>query len=400
MPLLLTATCLVLLSLLPTHVERDGFAARASIDEHGLQYDIYVPLSVMIRLMATPTKEVGVVTTDELTHICTTSRHYLQHFNPLQIDGHTVEPNKSSCKDIRINPSPSPDRIQVDETNLHIQYFYAWNHIPQNICFVWNVWPVIHAPAPTQLGYEEQLLTTQNLLLTTPWKPQQLYFTTDEPSSTWHKPLTPSTLERLQTQAWEPTLSTIPLWFFLSAASLSTALLFFCRKQSTRIAATCGTTAMLALTIGAPYHIPHFWNSPPAPTQIEQEQQITNLLATMYHAFDKHDEHSIYDTLAYAVDGPLLNSLYCDLYTELINDEADGALSTITNISIFDIATDEQATALQYTLTANWSITGSVIHWGHSHEREKYYTGTFTVQRFHDRWKIIEAHLQKHTRVR
>jgi hypothetical protein len=129
---------------------------------------------------------------------------------------------------------------------------------------------------------------------------------------------------------------------------------------------------------------------------------FSRLHQNVYRAFDYHDESDIYDALARSVDGPLLEQLYLQIHQGLAMQEQGGAISRIGQVHIVagqpEIPQDfEPAQGFRYR--CQWTVEGTVEHWGHIHARTNQYEAVFQVAERGDAWKITSAELLNEERL-
>jgi hypothetical protein len=150
--------------------------------------------------------------------------------------------------------------------------------------------------------------------------------------------------------------------------------------------------------------------SPQAPSEEEALGVTTALLRNIHRAFDYQAEEDIYDALALSADGDLLHQLYLMIHQSRVMQEQGGAVSRIRKVDFIDGHLDssstEQTGASAFSCTARWTVTGTVEHWGHVHERTHRYQARFRVHASGGSWKITgfevfdEQRLNYTTRLR
>ena len=52
-----------------------------------------------------------------------------------------------------------------------------------------------------------------------------------------------------------------------------------------------------------------------------------------------------------------------------------------------------------FVADCSWTVTGSVGHWGHIHQRKNQYCGEFTVRPIDGQWKFTEMELLNEERL-
>ena len=143
--------------------------------------------------------------------------------------------------------------------------------------------------------------------------------------------------------------------------------------------------------------------SQPNITQKKQAVKLfKNLHQNIYRAFDYKNESDIYDTLAKSVSGPILDTIYQDIYQSLILQEHGGAICIIDDVEILNLVLDTPRhdwMKTKFYADCQWRVKGVVRHWGHVHERINEYSALYTVSRLGNVWKITDTKIHSQIRV-
>lgn len=131
-----------------------------------------------------------------------------------------------------------------------------------------------------------------------------------------------------------------------------------------------------------------------------------SLHRNIYRAFDYTDEGAVYDALAQSVDGPMLETIYNDVYQSLIMREENGAVSKVVRVEIDEaavIADGEMDKAAYgpsaYRVTCSWQVDGLVTHYGHSHARTNAFNAVYIVASRAEGWRIVESQIIDQRRI-
>lgn len=140
----------------------------------------------------------------------------------------------------------------------------------------------------------------------------------------------------------------------------------------------------------------------PKPVAVEDaDEAFEKLHAGMYRALDFGTEERIYEVLATNVDGQLLEDLYLQLRESLKMKEQGGAVARVKQIERLKgavVESDQPGESLvewpgfQYRST--WTVSGTVEHWGHIHERNNQFSALFTVEDEDGEWKITALQME------
>lgn len=114
---------------------------------------------------------------------------------------------------------------------------------------------------------------------------------------------------------------------------------------------------------------------------------IAPLLHNTYEAFAHTDESVIYDLLARSADGEVLDRLFREVYSAMVVSDHDQARAIIAGVEPGEITLLDEGPDT-FTVEASWEATGSVYHWGHSHDRTYAYRARMVVSAIDHQWKI------------
>ncbi len=171
------------------------------------------------------------------------------------------------------------------------------------------------------------------------------------------------------------------------------------RKTETRAWVAWLFAVGLALaTFGLRYHVDRVF----LPAEETKEKLLYVLLRNAYHAFDFHDESSIYDTLAKSISGPLLEKVYLEVRSSLELESEGGPRVRVYEIDLRECQ-DASADALSldqgFRVRARWTTVGVVTHWGHTHTRLNRYEALISLIAEERSWKIGKLDLLNEERI-
>lgn len=136
-----------------------------------------------------------------------------------------------------------------------------------------------------------------------------------------------------------------------------------------------------------------------------------SLHRNIYRAFDYTDEGAVYDALAQSVDGPMLETIYNDVYQSLIMREEEDALSKVVRVEMGHseivseawIGPERRRVAAEepgaFVVDAQWQVDGLVTHYGHSHARTNAFEAVYVVAPRPDGWRIVESQIIDQRRI-
>ena len=130
----------------------------------------------------------------------------------------------------------------------------------------------------------------------------------------------------------------------------------------------------------APYRLP----------EVEALTTLQGLLQNTYRAFDFRAEEDIYDKLAVSAAGDLITDIYLQNRQRLVMEEQGGARAKVQDVQLLDaVQVGPPAKRQRFTFQCTWRITGTVNHWGHTHQRRNQYDAMITIQPIGQSWKIV-----------
>jgi hypothetical protein len=162
------------------------------------------------------------------------------------------------------------------------------------------------------------------------------------------------------------------------------------------------TLCLLAIGIGATY-----WPKLSLTVPLEKQQLVSDtaggdithsLLHNIYRAFDYRDEGTIYDVISRSASGDLLTKVYLEMRESLTLASQGGARVKVKEVELISCQV-EPSDDDTFVATCSWTVSGSVGHWGHIHQRKNRYDGEFKVQAIDQQWKLTGMELLNEERL-
>jgi len=304
---------------------------------------------------------------------------FLAQHQPVSIDGKAREGMLDSINFLertltssRVIDPPVP--LSADAAILGAIFVYPQKALPQQVTMDWDLWdervsivPVSAVdqagPLPSYLDREWTQLEWKNFL---------------------KNPVIP-TLEVIQPPVddWKLVLGKgFPITALLVLLSLGWVYQTI-KKQQPRVLPV-GITFLLLASCLASLLFGESNSPPPA----RAETIVSKLLHNIYRSFDYRDEGDIYDVLERSVTGELLTNIYLETKRSLVLANQGGAQAKVKNVQLDSLelkpAVDEQS----FSAEVNWTVNGSVGHWGHIHQRSNRYQALLTVVPVQKQWKL------------
>lgn len=323
-----------------------------------------------------------------------TTPRSLDRANAVMIDGRPDRPTEQSFRIVRPEPETRPGFVQnplmlIPQVHLILRYSCAER--PKQVSIAWGSFPRDfmnpgrQIPPPVEI--EAVLLAEGEIRL--------IKFTKSEPEYVWHTSGLAMESRLARVTAEPPPARTIP-WL-----SLGLPVAWVCGSvfgsTSARRAWMIALVPVLATSVLAwnrvRARVPEMpWASPPTLDEAEAVRVFTLLHASIYRAFDYTDPGEIYDALAVSVDGPLLDTMYTQVYRSLIMQEEGGALSRVQAVRPIEQharCDERRAKDGSCVIDARWQVDGMVYHWGHAHTRRSEFRAEYTIACRGDGWRIV-----------
>lgn len=136
---------------------------------------------------------------------------------------------------------------------------------------------------------------------------------------------------------------------------------------------------------------------------------MEGLLTQLYQAFEHRNEERVYDTLEQSVSGDLLEEMYLQIRRNLEMAGQGGALARLEELNLLSgeprqVSGGDGYPAFEYL--ADWTVRGTIEHWGHIHSRKNRYRARFRVEGSAEGWRITafqpldEERLEMEVRLR
>ena len=126
---------------------------------------------------------------------------------------------------------------------------------------------------------------------------------------------------------------------------------------------------------------------------------VGDLLTNVYRAFDYRTEEEIYDTLDQSVAGDLLTEVYLEVQGALQLEGQGGASTKVSEVQVLSSEPKEGGEEGTIVTRCQWTVTGSIGHWGHVHTRTNKYDAELTIRAEDGRWQLTGMELLEEERL-
>lgn len=405
----------------------NGLEIEVRVENDRVSLNLAMSIEMVDRLIGTdwrslPLPTTTVVDVREEQRIREAILAYANEHALIEINGVAVKPQAAEFKVKR--EWNNPDRDQFGNQNLvravipdvHVTLAYLSSTQPRSIKLTWEVFPkegkVAVLGAGKQPGVAVQWKTkgTEEIVLLT------------EGNHEFHwqaRDAAPQNADLLAVPPPKPLILRVPVLSVLAGGVLIIGvgrwLLFHRSPPGGRrpgvlgklvagfllvaVAVAGWTVDGLRVPLQTPWKVAA--TSPPADQALKIFQALHRHL---YRAFDYRKENDVYDSLAYSLDGKLLESVYQEIYGGLILPDGLNTVCRIQEVKILNAdvlpkATGSQTDPRAFSVRCTWQVLGAVYHAGHAHFRTNQYSATYTVAPRDERWKIVDSEVRSHQRI-
>jgi hypothetical protein len=126
---------------------------------------------------------------------------------------------------------------------------------------------------------------------------------------------------------------------------------------------------------------------------------VSDLLHNIYRSFDYREEADIYDMLNRSVTGELLTDIFLETKRSLVLANQGGAQAKVKEVTLQDLTLKPNDNDNSFTSEVNWTVAGSVGHWGHIHQRNNRYQALLTIVVDEQQWKLQKMNVLQEERL-
>lgn len=331
----------------------------------------------------------------------------------VKIDGVVVPPTvMGAVVDMRNSRLPArsfPEPQVLKQGALKFLARYETKGPPSRVSIDWSIYANEYDADGKPIHVEKDLQVVG--VVSASDREQVVLFTPQEPGFTWHSDASLALPEALlKSQPVQRNFINVPvasIVLVLTGVVCGAITLRRSKPRAIGLTAFSFVTAAVCLPYGN-LQLEHT-ASRAAPSDDEALAIFESLHRNIYRAFDYTDEGAVYDALAQSVDGPMLETIYSDVYQSLIMREENGAVSKVVRVQIdearliskFDSAAstppDEELGS--FVVRATWQVDGLVTHFGHAHKRTNAFEAVYTVAPRAAGWRIVEVDILQQRRI-
>jgi len=141
--------------------------------------------------------------------------------------------------------------------------------------------------------------------------------------------------------------------------------------------------------------------TPLALSTTESAAVFQQLHHRIYHALRASTESDLYDQLAEALSGDVLEDVYCEAYRALVNRRARTTWFLVRRVKPIstEVLPAEDIAGPAFRVRYRWRVYGTVNHFGHTHARFNEYEALYLVQQQDEVWRITNSQARQNKRI-
>ncbi|MEH6584133.1 MAG: hypothetical protein V7754_19525 [Halioglobus sp.] len=315
---------------------------------------------------------------------------FLAQHHPVFIDDIPVEGVFESINFLERTMSSSrvidsPEPLDIDAAILGTIFVYPQSTLPKKVVMTWDLWDERIQSVPTSAVDQEGPFIS---ILEPDWpRLEWINFLKYPFIPTLHavkEPASPSQVLLAKS---------FPICVLLTLLTLAWLAYSFKHKQSRLLAASLSSIFLAASVATAQL------GKSNNPEQASAEAIVGALLHNIYRSFDYREEGDIYDVLATSVSGELLTDIFLETKRSLVLANQGGAAAKVKNVVLESVEIQPDSTQGSFSVNADWTVNGSVGHWGHIHKRSNRYLAELIIVVDGDQWKLQEMSVLQEERL-
>ena len=355
-----------------------------------MRHEMLIPLATLATILPVKHQDPAFVEIGEQDAIREQIRNWLKDQNPVMINGTRIIPEFTRIDFYSLNLSDFAAQAAAQKVSMasgRVGIIMTYKTPDDSIRDVSQSWSTFYS---TMTKVPAVVIAYPNSMSKFEFS---RFNTAEDNTLTWK--CKPEDLPK-QISSVNATYSPKPTMRLLAgSAVLAVAALLLLKKTSTTVGrVVAGLLLIVAVLAWKPlsFVIDHPWKSPAELSSDQAKDVFTKLHSGLYRSLDFGTEDRIYDALAQTVDGELLEDLYLQLRQSLELRDQGGAIARIRSVEHDAGAAVARKDSFvpwpgfQYKST--WTVSGTVEHWGHVHERQNQFDAIFTIEPRAGHWKI------------
>ena len=370
----------------PTSQPQDPMMAFLAIEPYEIRFEVLLRVKAFLEVTPALSGKTKTIQPEDQAQALHAILIQAGNQHSFLIDGKPAKPLVQRAEFVAMGTSgilPRPQIVpeNVEDALIGLTFIYSHEGLPQNVTLDWKWF----------LPNVQSVVTT----LTDPLDETQTTLTPAAPALRWQNRLVGFEL---------PTINSVPvipsklpvISIALVLVSLPCLLLGLCKRRRIPMA-----LAIICVVVAIGLY--PFARSALAgsgfiePTSAEAKEHLGGLLENVYRSFGLREEEHVYERLAKTVSGDQLSDIYLQSRRALELEARGGPRVTVDNVDILNIHSIKPCDDA-FSIDAEWTVGGSVTHFGHTHFRQNRYRAIVDIAPENGVWKIRKIKLTEKQR--
>jgi hypothetical protein len=368
------------------------------IEPYEVRFEILIRLKALASWMSLQVQPPMQIDAEERDHLRERiGQFFLQH-NPVHIDGATSRPILDRVEFVRatpqgIQPLAAAAPLTLPTALVGVILAYITPGAPQDVTVDWTL-------------FNDQITSIPSTIID-PVSQLPYDMTPAQPTLRWSNMLDnynyqAASIDAIAAQTDKQLDIPLPSTLLCLAALLLFGLGRYCGLKGLYQIMAIALLVVIAVVVwplgrvavrnplAAPYELP----------DVEAILILQGLLQNTYRAFDFRAENDVYDKLAVSISGDLITDIYLQHRQRLEMEAQGGARAKVQDVQLLDAVPGGSPGKHQRLMfQCTWRITGTVNHWGHTHQRRNQYEAMITIQPIEQTWKMVALDLIEERRL-
>jgi hypothetical protein len=362
------------------------------IEPAEVRHEVLIPLASLRTIIPMEHEDPAFIEVGEQDGVRELIRDWLSDVNPTTINGVAVEPEFTRIDfyglDLKDFARQAEQR-RVSLANGRIGVIMTYRTVDDSVRETSLTWNKFHS----------SLRKVQSVVFSYPDRMQRFEFSRfNEPADNVFRFTADDSVLPQPVAAVPADLPSLPRLVVpvatICAVVLALACVIFGKTRGRKFAAALCVLGAVTWPF-ARIELPHPFAPPPEVA--DTDGIFERLHSGAYRALDFGTEDRIYEALDQSVDGPLLETLYLQLRESLQIREQGGAVARVRAVEYGDgQQTVESPNDMWpgFRYRSRWTVSGTVEHWGHVHERQNQFAALFSVEPRDGQWKITDMQIE------
>jgi len=358
------------------------------VEPYEVRFEILIRLKTLAAWMSLDVPQQAPIDAEAQARLREQIGRFFVQNSQVRIDGAASRPLLDRVEFVRVTPQgirslEESERLTFHTALVGVILAYATSGPPQEVAAEWTF-------------FDDQVALVPSTIID-PVSQLPYDLTAEEPTLRWTNLLDDynyqvATIDAIAAQAANELVIPLPSAFFCLVASVF--LVYGARMGLSAVSRITAFVVPIVLAFGlvafgqftirnplkAPYQLP----------EVEALMTLQGLLRNTYRAFDFRAEEDVYDKLAVSAAGDLITDIYLQSRKRLVMEEQGGARAKVQDVQLLDaVQSGPPARGGRFTFRCTWRITGTVNHWGHTHQRRNQYDALIAIQPIGQTWKIV-----------